>query len=128
MEKVYQIFVSSTFADLVEERQKVSNTLAKAGFIPSGMELFPATDGRQLEFIKRTIDRCDYYVIVIGGLYGSLADSNVSYTEKEYDYALERGIPVLAFLHKEPNKIEVGKTDQDLEQKARLEAFRARLN
>ena len=42
--KVYQVFVSSTFQDLHVERQQVSNALAKAGFIPAGMELFPATD------------------------------------------------------------------------------------
>jgi len=55
MDKVYQVFVSSTFADLQDERKQVSDTLAKAGFIPAGMELFPATDQQQLEFIKRVI-------------------------------------------------------------------------
>jgi hypothetical protein len=44
MEKVYQVFVSSTYSDLKDERQQVSETLAKAGYIPSGMELFPAAD------------------------------------------------------------------------------------
>ncbi len=39
MDKVYQVFISSTFSDLEGERKKVSDTLAKAGFIPSGMEL-----------------------------------------------------------------------------------------
>jgi hypothetical protein len=128
MEKVYQIFVSSTYADLADERRRVSETLAKAGYIPSGMELFPATDQQQLDFIKRVIDRCDYYVVIVGGRYGSLADDNISFTEKEYEYALERKIPILAFLHKNPEKIEVGKTDTNEEQARRLAAFRERLS
>ncbi len=59
METVYQVFVSSTYADLKDERRRVSETLAKAGYIPAGMEMFPATDQQQFEFIKRVINRCD---------------------------------------------------------------------
>jgi hypothetical protein len=126
MEKVYQVFVSSTFSDLESERKKVSDTLAKAGFIPSGMELFPATSLKQLEFIKKVIDRCDYYVVIVGGRYGSL-EGDKSYTEHEYEYALTKNIPVLAFLHKNPGKIASEHTEADPKQVARLEAFRSRL-
>jgi hypothetical protein len=126
MEKVYQAFVSSTFSDLEDERKKVSDTLAKAGFIPSGMELFPATSLKQLEFIKRVIDRCDYYVVIVGARYGSL-EGDKSYTEHEYEYALTKNIPVLAFLHKNPGKIASERTETDPKQVARLEAFRSRL-
>ena len=128
MEKVHQVFVSSTYADLVDERRRVSETLAKAGYIPSGMELFPATDQQQLEFIKRVIDRCDYYVVIVGGRYGTLADDAISFTEKEYEYALERKIPVLAFLHSAPERIEVGKTDRSDIQAQKLLIFRNRLS
>jgi len=127
MDRVYQVFVSSTYADLKDERRRVSETLAKAGHIPAGMELFPATDQQQLEFIKRVIDRCDYYVVIVGGRYGSLADENVSFTEKEYEYAAEKGVPVLAFLHGDPDAIPVGKTDQDNKKIEKLKAFRDRL-
>ena len=127
MDKVYQVFVSSTYSDLRDERRRVSETLAKAGYIPAGMELFPATDQQQLEFIKRIIDRCDYYVVIIGGRYGSLADESISFTEKEYEYALERNIPVLAFVHSNPDDIPSGKTDKDLDKIKKLDAFRTRL-
>lgn len=128
MQKVFQVFVSSTFADLKDERQRVNETLAKAGHMPAGMELFPAADEQQLEYIKRVIDRSDYYVVIVGGRYGSLADDKLSYTEKEYEYALERKIPVLALLHRNPNKIETGKTDRNRSKEKRLEAFRKRLS
>lgn len=124
MEKVYQVFVSSTYSDLKDERKRVSDTLAKAGFISVGMELFPATDQQQFEFIKRVIDRSDYYVVIVGGRYGSLADDKVSFTEMEYEYARERKIPVLAFLHRTPEMIPVGKTDQNEDKAARLRRFR----
>jgi len=42
MEKRYQVFVSSTFEDLREERAEVMRVLLQLNCIPSGMELFPA--------------------------------------------------------------------------------------
>jgi len=128
MDKVYQVFVSSTYSDLKDERRSVSETLAKAGYIPAGMELFPATDQQQLEFIKRVIDRCDYNVVIVGGRYGSLADDKISFTEMEYEYAVRKKIPILAFLHAKPDRIEVGKTDRDAEQTKRLAEFRSKLS
>jgi len=64
------------------------------------MEMFNAGDQQQWNVICRTIDDCDYYVVIIGLRYGSMADG-VSYTEKEYDYAVSRGIPVLTFIKDE---------------------------
>lgn len=52
MDKRYQIFVSSTYADLKEERRRVIQALMEMDCIPSGMELFPAADEEQWEFIK----------------------------------------------------------------------------
>lgn len=128
MNKLYQVFISSTYSDLKEERQLISEYLAKANYIPAGMELFPASDQQQFEFIKTVINRSDYYVVVVGGRYGSLAEGNLSYTEKEFEYALEKQIPVLAFLHKNPDKIPVGKTDKDAAKATMLQRFSARLS
>ncbi len=85
MDKRYQVFVSSTFADLKNERQRVIQTLMEMDCIPSGMELFPAMDEEQLEFIKRIIDDCDYYLLIVGGRYGSTDLDGISFTEKEYE-------------------------------------------
>lgn len=128
MDKIYHVFVSSTYADLKDERRKVSESIAKAGYVPEGMELFPASSQKQFEFIKRIIDRCDYYVLIIGGRYGSLADNNISYTEMEYEYALERGISILSFPHANPDRIEAGKTEKSAENADRLRLFRERVS
>lgn len=127
MNKRYQVFVSSTYADLKDERQRVIQTLMEMDCIPSGMELFPAADEEQFEFIKKIIDDCDYYLLIVGGRYGSTTEEGVSYTEKEYDYAIEKGIKVIAFLHQEPNEIPVGKTDKNPDLAGRLEVFRRKV-
>ena len=127
MDKRYQVFVSSTYADLVEERRHVIQTLLRMDCIPSGMELFPAADEEQWQFIRRVIDDCDYYILIIGGRYGSVTAEGVSYTEKEYDYAVERGLKVLAYVHSAPDDIPVSKSDISLELRSRLAAFRNRV-
>ena len=127
MDKRYQIFISSTFSDLKEERNKVMQTIMSLDCIPAGMELFPAMDEEQFEFIKRIIDDCDYYLLIVGARYGSMDDNGVSYTEKEYDYAKEKGIPVMAFLHKDISSIPLGKADTDAELKQKLENFRKKV-
>ena len=117
MDRFYQAFASSTFEDLKDERSQVSNALAKAVYVAAGMELFPASDQQQLEYIKRIIDRSDYYVVIVAGRYGSLADNKLSHTENEFDYARSQGIPVLAFLPADPAAISAGKTDTDATKK-----------
>jgi hypothetical protein len=127
MSKRYQVFVSSTYADLKEERRKVIQTLMEMDCIPAGMELFPSADEEQFEFIKRVIDDCDYYLLIIGGRYGSTTPEGVSYTEKEYDYAIESGLKVIALLHEDPNQIPVGKSEIDPVLRDRLRRFREKV-
>lgn len=127
MEKRYQVFVSSTYADLKEERQKVIQTLMEMDCIPSGMELFPAADEEQWEFIKKIIDDCDYYLLIIGGRYGSTTPDGISYTEKEYEYALQKGIKVIALLHENPDELAVAKSDIDPVLRERLRVFREKV-
>ncbi|MBP6733269.1 MAG: DUF4062 domain-containing protein [Chromatiaceae bacterium] len=55
MDKRYQVFVSSTYADLQHERQQVIQALMEMGCIPAGMELFPAADEEQLEFVGQKL-------------------------------------------------------------------------
>jgi hypothetical protein len=124
MDKRYQVFVSSTYTDLKDERRIVIETLMKVDCIPAGMELFPASDEEQFNFIKRVIDDCDYYLLVIGGRYGQIDADGVSYTEREYDYALQRGLRVIVLLHGAPGEIASKYTEKDLEGQRKLAAFR----
>jgi hypothetical protein len=127
MERRYQVFVSSTYDDLREERQQVIQALLESDCIPAGMELFPAADEEQWSFIKRVIDECDYYLVIVAGRYGSTDREGTSYTEKEYDYAVERGKPVIGFYHANPGAIPSAKCEDDPQKKSRLDAFREKI-
>lgn len=120
-EKRYQIFISSTFADLEEERRMVMEAIISLNCFPAGMEMFPATDTEQLNYIKGVIDQSDYYVLILAGRYGSLAKDGISFTEKEYQYAKRKGIPILAFIRK---NIELLPSKYVDENKGKLEKFK----
>ena len=125
--KKYQVFISSTYADLMEERKKILDVLFIADCIPAGMEAFVATDIEQFEVIKKVIDLCDYYVLIIGRRYGSIhPDTGKSYTEMEYDYAIEQGIPVLVFAIDDNMGLAPGKIETDEDKAEKLKNFRAR--
>ena len=93
MEKRYQVFISSTFRDLVEERQAVLRAILELDQMPAGMELFPASDETAWQLIRDVIDASDYYLVLVGGRYGSLDQTGIGYTEKEYDYAVDSDRP-----------------------------------
>ena len=124
----YQVFISSTFADLKEERSRVIQTVMELDCIPAGMEIFPAIDEEQFNFIKKVIDDCDYYLLIIGGRYGALSEEGISYTEMEYNYAIEKGIKVIAFIHEKPNEIPLGKSETDQAARLKLEKFRQKVS
>lgn len=128
MEKKYQIFISSTYEDLIEERRKVQDTILSMYQFPIGMEMFSADDKEQWEIIQETIDSSDYYVLIIGHRYGSIIkngeDAGISYTQKEFRYALKQNIPVLAFLINDSVPVVPQKVDEDAKSKKKLKAFK----
>jgi hypothetical protein len=88
MRRKLQVFVSSTFNDMLPERQAAVEAILRAGHIPAGMELFAAGDESQLETIRRWIDDSDVFMLILGGRYGSIEPkSGKSYIELEYEYA-----------------------------------------
>jgi len=123
LKRRYQVFVSSTYEDLKEERQHVIQALLETKCIPLGMELFPAASVEQWELIKRVIEECDYYIVIVAGRYGSLNRDGKSYTEMEFDYALQIGKPILGFCHKDLETLPVGKTERTDLGKQRLTTF-----
>jgi len=127
MDKRYQIFVSSLYTDLIEERQGVQKAILELDHMPAGMELFPASDASAWELICSVIDASDYYVLILSGRYGSLDENGLGYTEKEYEYAHANGMPVIPFLHKDPTAIIRDKTETDEALWEKLMVFRKKL-
>lgn len=124
MKRKYQVFVSSTFLDLSDERQAVIKSLLEMDCIPVGMEIFPAANEPQWDFIKRVIRDCDYYLVIVGGKYGSIGPDGVSYTESEYRYAIDSGIPVIAFLHDDRVALSPNRREKDKSKALKLTVFR----
>jgi hypothetical protein len=127
MDRRYQVFVSSTYTDLIEERREVIQALLELDCLPAAMEIFPAANEDQWTLIKQVIDESDYYIVIVGGRYGSTTAEGISYTEQEYDYALESGVPVLGFVHANPDEIPAGKSELKLMAQKALAKFREKI-
>jgi hypothetical protein len=124
-EKRYQVFLSSTYTDLVKERDRVLRELAANNYIASGMEYFPAMDEEQFAFIKTIIDEADFYVAIVGG---TLAPDGVGYSEKEFAYAVEKSIPVIVLLRSDWSSLQAEKRETDERKVQMLECYREKLS
>jgi len=128
--KRLQVFVSSTFSDLIDERQAAVEAILTAGHIPAGMELFTSGDESQMEVIKQWIDESDVYLIILGGRYGSIEPkSGKSYTQLEYEYALNQGKPLFACVINDSaleERVKAhGRSHRETDNPQKLKAFRA---
>ena len=124
--KRYQIFVSSTFLDLIEERAEITQAIMEINHMPYGMEAFPAANKTQWEWIKRAIKESDYYIVIVGGKYGSVnPKTGLSYTEMEYRYAEEVGVPTIAFLVDSNVDLPKSKIETDSAKAEKLQDFRS---
>ena len=116
-DKIYKIFISSTYKDLKEQRQKVIDTILKMHYLPVAMEMFNASSDSQWKIITDTIDDCDYYVLILGKRYGSViqkgSDKGMSYTEREFRYAKKHGIPYLAFIISDDAEVKASNVESD---------------
>lgn len=123
MNKKFQIFISSTYTDLVKARSKTSEIILSMYQFPIGMEMFSAGNSDQWTLIKRTIDISDYYLLLIGHRYGSLTEEGISYTEKEYNYACEKGIPIMAFIRNRDVATRPSERESDQIKVSKLNSF-----
>lgn len=97
--KKLQIFVSSTYLDMKEERQAAVEAILESGHIPAGMELFAADNQTQWQTIEQWIDDSDALVLLLGGRYGSVSkETSKSYTHMEFEYAQSKNKPVFGIV------------------------------
>ena len=136
MKKVrYQAFISSTYEDLKEERTEVAFAVLENDCFPAGMELFAASNKTQWDVIKKVIDESDFYILIVGGRYGcteieEYIDANgkikkkeISYTEKEFDYALSKNKPIIAFIHNDYRTLPYTKCERSAKKTRMLDNF-----
>jgi hypothetical protein len=97
-----KIYISSTYGDLKEYREKVYRILSQWGHQVIAMEDYVASDQRPLDKCLADVAGCDLYVGIFAWRYGYVPDrdnpAGLSITELEYRQAGEAGLPRLVFL------------------------------
>lgn len=120
-DKFFRFFVSSTYKDLIKQRETTMQVLLRTNCLPAGMEFFPASNNETIwKIITDTIDTCDYYLLIVDNRYGTIGYDGKSYTEMEYRYAVEKNMPRLVFLR----SIEESLTDESSIDNENMKKFR----
>lgn len=99
------VMVSSTYHDLAEHREAVTDALLRLGFFPLGMEFDSSQAGKDvIASSLKKVDGARAYIGIVSHRYGGVPKDatrnpdGLSITELEYRRALDRGIPVYMFL------------------------------
>ncbi len=98
-----KIFISSTFRDLKEEREKLHKSLKKAGLESLGMEFFVAEPINPKDVCLREVDNADLVFVIVTDNYGTIdIETGKSFTHLEFNRAKDGKKEILAFLQKDP--------------------------
>ena len=126
--KKISFFISLTYEDLKEERNKAIQAILTMNQFPVGMEMFSAADDDQWKIIREAIDSIDFYILIVGNRYGSIEETTgISYTEKEFDYAVERKIPVPVFIVDSSVSMTADVFEKDSQKTAKLSVFKEKV-
>lgn len=96
--KIYTAFISSEFESLQDERNIVINKLLDNRIMPICMEHFTATSSGQFEDLKELIDDSDLFILLLGKNYGSCDAEGISWTQREYEYAVSKKKQIIAVI------------------------------
>ena len=125
--KLFNVFLSSTYEDLTDHRQKAIEALHRLQTGVTAMEYFCASPDNPRNQCLKNVREADLYVGIIGVRYGSIdPESGLSYTEEEYNEAKKNGIHSLLFLIDE-GKASMRPRDFDYENINTLNLFKSRL-
>ena len=112
--------ISSTSVDLPEHRKEAMDACLRQGIFPRAMEHLPARDADAIRVSLEMVDKADMYIGIYAWRDGYVpAGRDISITEMEFNRAVERGIPILAFTihHEHPLTITMVEADKDAQEK-----------
>ena len=119
--------ISSTSLDLPEHRKQVVEACLRESVFPIGMEHLPVRDANAVTIDREMIDNADIYIGIFGVRYGEVPPGHdVSYTELEFNRAVERGIPILVFLMHEDHPVKPRDVEADAEAQRKLAELKNR--
>jgi Domain of unknown function (DUF4062) len=125
-ERKLQIFLSSTYEDLIDHRLAAMETILAAGHIPAAMEQFAPGDETAWEKITAWIDESDAFILILGGRYGSIEPkSGKSYVQMEYEYAIEKRKPFFSLVVSDKHHAErVQELGLEVDEREKQEMYR----
>lgn len=121
-----RVFISSTYEDLLPERDAITALGArlKASFV--GMEIFSSSSQTPLEVALQYVSQCDTAVFVIAHRYGSIdEESGKSYVQLEYECAARMNKEILVYIKADSALIKISQVD--IKHSDKLFEFRASL-
>lgn len=98
MKRMYSAFISSVYSTLLDERSEVIDSLLDYGVFPVCMEHFTVSTSGKFREIEEKVDISDFFILLLGRNYGSVDEEGVSWTEREYRYAVKTNKRILAIV------------------------------
>ncbi|KAA8733225.1 DUF4062 domain-containing protein [Acinetobacter qingfengensis] len=120
--KRYYVYLSSFFDDVKVERLKLENCLLNLDTFPWG--LHERRSSLNTALVRRQIDDSDYVIVLLGGKYGDLSASGLSYLHLDFLYALNKQKIMISLVDMFPDKRSNQEQDQHPELIKKLDHFR----
>jgi hypothetical protein len=93
-----KVFLSSTFVDLIPEREAVQDAINRLSFSFVGMEHFGSFPEAPVKRSLRLLQTADVVVLLLGYQKGSFVQgSNMTFVDAEYKAASTANMPILAY-------------------------------
>jgi hypothetical protein len=121
--KCYQAFISATFPDMRGARQALMPPMLASGLIPTGLDSAAAECNTLLPVIQTLIDSSDYFILIVGGRYGTLSPMGLSEIHREYIFAATKRKPIIAFIHDNPSELSEAQREPTREGQVRRDDF-----
>lgn len=125
-EKRYFIYIStSCHDDVLQERLKLENTLIPLGIFP--WDFKERRTSLNTALARRQIDDCDYMIFLLGGSYGDLSASGISYMHLDFLYALNKQKTIISLIDATPENRDSFAKQTNPELIKKFHAFREQL-
>jgi tetratricopeptide (TPR) repeat protein len=129
MSALFNVFVCSTFDDLVEEREAVLDAIRRVQQRHNAMEFFGARSDRPIDVCLDEVRKSDLLVVIVGLKYGSLPPGmGVSYSQVEYEEGVRLEKPCLVYLRDDDVPILPKYVERDPDKLKLLDVWRQALN
>jgi len=129
------VFLSSTSRDLIAYRKAIEDVIQKMALEPIVMEDFLPTRDNPVQLCYEKVQQADLFVGIYAYRYGYIPDAGMTFsggatdgltgiTHMEYEWAIERGIPMLMYVVDVPVDEWESDKDDDL---PNLDEFKAHI-